>query len=167
MAIAPYVAEAIIREHKYRAIRGDVLLLGRQTMQFTPQHAGDMIKAVGLVPAALPDDDNVIDRRTWRAEGQTFIRDDAFFRLLGVAEMRALDHSGYEGAEIIHDLNRPIPADLENTADFILDRSTLDNLFSPRRRSRVSVYAVDPTARRGRAFRPLAVAGVMVFQRKV
>src|ERR1700691_6486990 len=131
VGIAPYVAEAIIREHKYRAIRGDVLLLGRQTMQFSPQHAADMIKAVGLVPAALSDDDSVIDRRTWKAEGQRFIRDDAFFRLLGVPAIRALDHSGYEGAEIIHDLNRPIPAHLENTADFILDGSTLDNLFSP------------------------------------
>jgi SAM-dependent methyltransferase len=223
MAIAPYVAEAIIREHKYRAIRGDVLLLGRQTMQFTPQHAGDMIKAVGLVPAALPDDDSVIDRQTWRAEGQKFIRDDAFFRLLGVPEIRALDHSGYEGAEIIHDLNRPIPAHLENTADFILDGSTLDNLFSPATaiqsvarmlrpggrflsvnmqsfhsdsysltnpywfldfftvngfadcrvyatthgdRGELNVYAVDPTARRDRAFRPLEVTGLMVFAEK-
>lgn len=131
MGIAPYVAEAIIREHKYRPIRGDVLLLGRQTMQFSPQHAADMVRAAGLVPAALPDDDSVIDRQTWEAEGQTYIRDDAFFRLLGVPAIRALDHSDYEGAEIIHDLNTPIPAYLENTADFILDGSTLDNLFSP------------------------------------
>jgi hypothetical protein len=131
MGIAPYVAEAVIREHKYRAIRGDVLLLGRQTMQFSPQHAADMIKAVGLVPAALLDDESVIDRRTWKAEGQRYISDDAFFRLLGVPTIRALDHSGYEGAEIIHDLNKPIPSHMENSADFILDGSTLDNLFSP------------------------------------
>jgi hypothetical protein len=219
----PHVAEAIIREHKYRAIRGDVLLLGRQTMQFTPQYAADMIKAVGLVPATLPDDDSVIDGQTWRAEGQRFIRDDAFFRLFAVPEIRALDHSGYEGAEFIHDLNRPIPAHLENTSDFILDGSTLDNLFSPSTaiqsvarmlrpggrflsvnmqsfhsdtyslvnpywfldfftvndfadcrvyatthgdRGELNVYAVDPTARRDRAFRPLEVTGVMVFAEK-
>jgi hypothetical protein len=223
MAIAPYVAEAIIREHKYRAIRGEVLLLGRQTMQFTPQHASDMIKAAGLVPTALPDGDCILDRQTWRAEGQKFIRDDTFFGLLGVPELRALDHSGYEGAEIIHDLNRPIPAHLENTADFILDGSTLDNLFSPSTaiqsvarmlrpggrflsvnmqsfhsdsysltnpywfldfftvngfadcrvyatthgdRGELNVYAVDPTARRDRAFRPLEVTGLMVFAEK-
>jgi hypothetical protein len=223
MAIAPYVAEAIIREHKYRAIRGDVLLLGRQTMQFSPQHAADMVRAVGLVPAELPDDDSVIDRQTWRSEGQRFIRDDAFFRLLGVPATRALDHSGYEGADIIHDLNRPIPDRLENTADFILDGSTLDNLFSPSTAihsvarmlrpggrflsvnmqsfhsdsysltnpywyldfftvngfadcrvyatthgdaGELNVYAVDATARRDRAFRPLDVTGVLVFTEK-
>ena len=134
------------------------------------------------------------------------------------------DHSGYEGAEIIHDLNRPIPAHLENTADFILDGSTLDNLFSPsiaiqsiarmlragrrlsfrqhaklplrlvfadksllvprffhcerfrrlprlcddpwRSQATLNVYAVDPTARRDRAFRPLEVTGLMVFAEK-
>ena len=223
MAIAPYVAEAIIREHKYRAIRGDVLLLGRQTMQFSPHHAADMIRAEGLVPAELPDDDSVIDRQTWRGEGQKFIRDDAFFRLLGVPAICAMDHSGYEGAEIIHDLNRPVAARLENTADFILDGSTLDNLFSPSTAiqniarmlrpggrlvsvnmqsfhsdsysltnpywfldfftvngfadcrvyatthgdaGELNVYAVDPTARRDRAFRPLEVTGVLVFAEK-
>jgi hypothetical protein len=223
MGIAPYVAEAIVREHKYRAIRGDVMLLGRQTMQYSPQYAVDMIKAVGLVPAGLPDDESVIDRQTSRAEGQRFIRDDAFFRLLGVPEIRALDHNDYEGAEIIHDLNRPIPTHLENTVDFILDGSTLDNLFSPAtaiqsvarmlrpagrflsvnsqsfhtdeysltnpywfldffsvnrfadcrvyvtthgNAGELNVYAVDPTARRDRAFRPVGVAGVVVFAEK-
>ena len=223
VGIAPYVAEAIIREHKYRAIRGDVLLLGRQTMQFSPQHAADMIKAVGLVPAVLSDDDSVIDRRTWKAEGQRYIRDDAFFRLLGVPAISAVDHSRYEGAEIIHDLNKPIPSDMENSADFILDGSTLDNLFSPATAiqsvarmlrpggrflsvnsqsfdsdsysltnpywfldffivnrftdcrvyatshgngGELNVYAVDPTARRDRAFRPLEVSGVMVSAEK-
>jgi hypothetical protein len=182
-----------------------------------------MVRAVGLVPAALPDDDSVIDRQTWRSEGYKFIRDDAFFRLLGVPAIRALDHSGYEGAEIIHDLNRPIPDHLENTADFILDGSTLDNLFSPSTAiqsvarmlrpggrflsvnmqsfhsdsysltnpywyldfftvngfadcrvyvtthgdaGELNVYAVDATARRDRAFRPLEVTGVMVFAEK-
>jgi SAM-dependent methyltransferase len=131
MGIAPYVAEAIIREHKYRAIRGDVLLLGRQTMQFSPEHAAEMIRAAGLVPGALSDEDSVVDRQTWRAEGQTYIRDDAFFRLLGVSAIHALDHSDYEGAEIIHNLSRPITPNLENSADFILDGSTLDNVFDP------------------------------------
>ena len=39
--------------------------------------------------------------------------------------------TNYEGAEVIHDLNTPIPDKLIETADFILDGSTLDNLFNP------------------------------------
>jgi hypothetical protein len=39
--------------------------------------------------------------------------------------------SPYEGAEIIHDLNRPVPDKLKESADFIVDGSTLDNVFDP------------------------------------
>jgi SAM-dependent methyltransferase len=37
----------------------------------------------------------------------------------------------YEGAEIVHDLNHPVPDVLSGAADLIVDGSTLDNLFSP------------------------------------
>jgi len=50
MAIAP-VAEAIIPEHKYGRVRREVLLPGRQAMQFSPQRAADRIRAVGLIPS--------------------------------------------------------------------------------------------------------------------
>jgi hypothetical protein len=43
----------------------------------------------------------------------------------------ALDHSNYEGAEIIHNLTTPVPPELRKRADFILDGSPLDNVFDP------------------------------------
>lgn len=129
MGIAPYVAEAIIREHKFKSITGDVLLLGRQTMLFSPQDAVAMIRGQGIEPAPIPLDGSIIDRQTLAAQGHSYIRDDAFFRLLGVDKIRALDHTDYEGAEVIHDLNVPVPDRLEGIADFILDGSTLDNVW--------------------------------------
>jgi hypothetical protein len=129
MGIAAHLLEGIVREHKFRAITGDVLLLGRQTIQVSPKHAADIIRAEGLTPRDIPF--QKIDRRTRGSQGNHYIRDDAFFRLLGIEKIRALDHSPYEGAEIIHDLNRPIPDGLAAVADFILDGSTLDNIFSP------------------------------------
>lgn len=131
MGIAPYIAEAIVREHAYRPVRGEVLLLGRQTMMFTPDHARDMIRAAGAIPVALPEGEDLIDRRTDLARGRDWIRDDAFFRMLGADRVRAIDHTSYEGAEIVHDLNTPVPAALEGCADFIIDGSTLDNVFNP------------------------------------
>jgi hypothetical protein len=128
MAIAPHVAEGIVREHKYRPIVGDVLLLGRQTMQFTPEHACDMLRAEGLEAVETI---SAIDAQTRAGRGHGYITDSAFFQLLGAKSVRALDHADYEGAELVHDLNRPIPDSLAEAADFILDGSTLDNLFSP------------------------------------
>lgn len=129
MGIAPYVAEAIVREHKFRPIKGDVLLLGRQTMLFSPDEAVAMVRRLGIEP--MPLTEPVTDKQTLAAEGKNYIRDDAFFRLLGVDKVKALDHTNYEGAEIIHNLNVPLPEHLAGIADFILDGSTLDNLFSP------------------------------------
>jgi hypothetical protein len=51
--------------------------------------------------------------------------------LLGVPKVKALDHSDYEGAEVIHNLTKPLPPNLEGCADFIIDGSTLDNVFDP------------------------------------
>jgi hypothetical protein len=131
LGIAPYVAEAIVREHKHRPIHGDVILLGRQTMMFTPDHAQAMIRAAGATPLALPSDEDPIDHVTELARGKGWIRDDAFFHMLGADRVRAIDHTRYEGADIVHDLNKPIPSPLEGIADFIVDGSTLDNVFSP------------------------------------
>ena len=131
MGIAPYVAETIIREHKKRPITGTVLLLGRQTMFFSPDAAIAMIRGLGVTPTETDAAKIEIDQQTLRSGEGPFILDEAFFRLLGVASVRALDYSAYEGADIIHDLGDPIPKHLENFADFILDGSTLDNMFNP------------------------------------
>jgi hypothetical protein len=131
MGIAPYLAEAIIREHKHRPIVGDVLLLGRQSMLFSLEHARDMLRAESIEPVNVRGGPNAVDRSTRASHGNQFIKDSVFFELLGARSTKALDHSAYEGAEIIHDLNTPVPVDLESSADFILDGSTLDNLFNP------------------------------------
>ena len=57
--------------------------------------------------------------------------DAAPFKLLGARSVKALDHSPYEGADVIHDFRYPVPSHLHGTADFILDGSTLDNVFTP------------------------------------
>jgi SAM-dependent methyltransferase len=127
MGIAPYIAEAILREHTYRPITGTVLTLGRQTMFFTPSAALAMMAGFGIPPApvAVETDKNT----NQRMDGG--ISDKSFFSLLGAARVLALDHSDYEGADLVHDLNTPIPPELRGIADFILDGSTLDNVFNP------------------------------------
>ncbi|HLI10770.1 MAG TPA: hypothetical protein VKY65_04145 [Alphaproteobacteria bacterium] len=131
MGIASYIAEAIIREHKFKPITGTVLLLGRQTMFFSPEKALALLRTHGIAVPDVRPEDIEIDRQTLQSGEGPFILDEAFFKLLGVPKIRALDYSAYEGADIIHDLNRPIPDQLEGFADFILDGSTLDNMFSP------------------------------------
>ena len=119
------LASLIIREHAWRPITGTVLLLGRQTMFFTPEYAMALVREAGL---PVPNVDFRADSST-RLSKESYISDEDFFRLLGVPTIRALDVSAYEGADIVHDLTTPIPPEMEGIADFILDGSTLDNVF--------------------------------------
>jgi hypothetical protein len=129
------LVDTLIRERVYRPLTGDILLIGRQTTYFTPADILSLLREHGVDVHGTTERDIEIDRNTLNrypglAEGD-LITDRALFRLLGAPRVRALDHSAYEGAEVIHDLTKPIPPELRNSADFIVDGSTLDNVFDP------------------------------------
>ena len=52
--------------------------------------------------------------------------------MLGLRSLRALDFSDYEGADLIHDLNRPIPDSLRDRFDLIIDAGTTEHVFDVR-----------------------------------
>lgn len=54
---------------------------------------------------------------------------DAFFKYLGAEEVESIDYSPFEGATYIHDLNDPVPPELENQFDFIFDGGTIEHIF--------------------------------------
>ena len=55
---------------------------------------------------------------------------DDFFRILGAREIVAIDASDYEGAQIVHDMNMPIPENLVASFDAVLDGGTLEHVFN-------------------------------------
>jgi SAM-dependent methyltransferase len=93
MSLFPAVIDLLHREHALRPITGDLVLIGRQTIECSDQ------------------------------------TDIEFFSSFCDAKFHALDVSDYEGADIIHDLNVPLPGHLCGIADFIFDGSCLDNIF--------------------------------------
>jgi hypothetical protein len=52
------------------------------------------------------------------------------FRYLGSQSVVSLDASSYEGAEIIHDLNTPVPNELLSRFDTIFDGGTIEHVFN-------------------------------------
>ncbi len=54
---------------------------------------------------------------------------EAFFRLLGAQTIDSMDASAFEGASIVHDLNRPIDASLHERFSMIFDGGTLEHIF--------------------------------------
>jgi len=103
---------------------GPVLTLGRQSLWVSPE------RLIGLLGAVFPRADEP-SRQQWR---ETLTpaprRFEAFLRLLGASTIEAADASGYEGAELIHDFNHPLPAVWEQRYDWVLDGGTLEHVFN-------------------------------------
>lgn len=129
MGLLPQLGQFIIREHVFKNITGQLLTVGRQTIHITPDQLKIFLEQQGL-PAPAPDK-VTIDTSTTNATMSTFVDDTTFFGSFSNAELHSLDHSDFEGADIVWDLNQTIPAYLESRFDFIYNGSVLDNVWDP------------------------------------
>ena len=95
-------------------------MLGRHTFKIQTQFAKDY-------EASLKR--NGIEGRRF-----DYLQDDAYcetlMEKLGFGPMEAMDFSGFEGATILHDLNKPPAPELENQFDFIFDGGTIEHVFN-------------------------------------
>jgi hypothetical protein len=53
-----------------------------------------------------------------------------FERVLGATSVTILDNSDYEGAALIHDLNKQFPIDVHQQFDSVIDGGTLEHVFN-------------------------------------
>ena len=65
----------------------------------------------------------------WRF--RNFMHQETFFRMFGFPpeNIHTLDQDAYEGAEIIHDMNLPIPKQLKESYDLVIDTGTIEHVF--------------------------------------
>lgn len=95
----------------------DTLTIGRMGMAVPEAELAAIAGAVGLDPAIGRDlaSDRFADR---------------FFRLvLGAKTLRSIDNSAYQDASIIHDMNRPVPAELHESCDVLYDGGAMEHIF--------------------------------------
>lgn len=98
----------------------ETLTIGRQRMMLSERQAAQAFARFRL---PLADD----DRQALGEVGDPF--SDRLFRLLGAKQIDALDFSDYEGANILHDLNRPLPAGRGGKHSAVFDGGTIEHVF--------------------------------------
>jgi SAM-dependent methyltransferase len=54
---------------------------------------------------------------------------EPLLRLLGASEVCSVDASAFEGASLVHDMNRPIPESLACTFTAVIDGGSLEHIF--------------------------------------
>jgi SAM-dependent methyltransferase len=111
-------ALAIAALRRAGVVRRDMLCLGRPELFMNEAELGHVVARAG----------GTADRQAVKSAAA-----DAFaeplLKLLGFDHIRSLDASDYEGAEIIHDLNQPLPEALTGATDFLYDGGTMEHVF--------------------------------------
>jgi hypothetical protein len=128
MAITSHLAGIILAEHKHKPIEKKILLIGRQSVFLTVAKAKSLVSDAGIF--LNKNRCEKCDSET-RDRNDKFIEDKSFFSLFTDASVDVMDVSEYEGANIIHDLQKPIGREYYNQYDFIYNGSCLDNIFDP------------------------------------
>jgi SAM-dependent methyltransferase len=134
MGLAKPALRLIGREHLRKPFRDPVLTLGRQNVYATLPEVLALLRSEHLEPSIIPQAEeagtNISD---WiGAHYKGAVSDVAFFKLLGLTDIRALDYSDFEGAEIVHDLNKPPTEELKGQFDLIVDSGTIEHVFDIR-----------------------------------
>ena len=112
MGIDRDVAKFLLSAREQRVNFKKSLMLGNQSFQFFKYdytHLADVFKLDNFTRVKTATD---------------------FLQFLGAEEIAAMDFSDYEGAEIIHDLNKPVGDELKEKFTFVLDGGTTEHIFN-------------------------------------
>jgi SAM-dependent methyltransferase len=116
MAIDTATAQFLVAAKRAGVAFDRTLTLGRQHLH-VPQWLVDQITEEFEVAAPEADDDEA-----WRFA-------DPLLRMLGAGVIDAIDASDFEGATIVHDMNKPIDAQHHEQYDVVVDGGTLEHVF--------------------------------------
>ena len=96
--------------------------LGHQHMNVGPKTLLRLLHAEGIKP------DPATTQKLLASTPEQ--RSGPFFQALGCETLDVLDMSGYEGANLLWDMNQPVPEDWKAKYDVVLDGGTLEHVFN-------------------------------------
>ncbi len=111
-------ATAILSLKRSGAANTEIVCLGRPELFLSKRQATTLADAFQQNWDAPTLDAVLADRHA-----------EPFLTASGFTDIRSLDASGYEGAALIHDLNKPLPTELYGITDFVYDGGTIEHVF--------------------------------------
>jgi hypothetical protein len=102
----------------------ETVMIGRQAIAVGPRDLARILTAHGLLNGASARRDFLerLGQSEWHAE--------PLFQRLGASELHSIDVSDWEGADILWDLNQPIPSELESRFTVLFDGGSLEHIFN-------------------------------------
>lgn len=111
-------ATAILSLKRSGVAKNEIVCLGRPELFLSKRQAAKLSKAFQTGWSAATLDAVLADRHA-----------EPFLAAAGFTNIRSLDASSYEGAALIHDLNKPLPPELCDITDFVYDGGTIEHVF--------------------------------------
>jgi hypothetical protein len=96
---------------------GEVLTIGRQDLNVFPAKMVQLLETHGFPADAFRGEDPVLYA-------------EPCFVSMGARKVDSMDVSSFEQATVLHDLNRPIGAELRQRYDVVYDGGTLEHIFN-------------------------------------
>jgi hypothetical protein len=128
MGILLNTACTLLLEHMRRPFQGSMLVLGKQDVYLSWESLQYIAMKMGAILKCLPENEIELSRKIWHIPNK-YITDTTFFKALGFSEVVSMDCSGYEGAELIQDLNHIVPEKYFEGYDAIFDGGTCEHIF--------------------------------------
>jgi hypothetical protein len=115
MGIIYRQARMLLDAHRAGVAMHRFLMIGRQSLLLHPSE----LRAIRAVfPGALAD-------YQWGEYSERFFKE-----CLGASEVNTLDYSPYEGADLLYDLNHPVPPELKGRFDVVVEAGSLEHIFN-------------------------------------
>lgn len=113
--------KALLRARNSGVSFESVLIVGRQSLFLHPSE----VKVLKKEAAALGRPSSSLAGFAFGDYADEFLRE-----FVGMQSLTVLDNSDYEGADLIHDLNRPVAQHLWNSFDVVIDAGSLEHIFN-------------------------------------
>jgi hypothetical protein len=123
MGVTLPAAEFLLRARKQGLELGRAVTVGRQWLMVSPFETEKLLRKSGLWPG--------LSREQFLEQIATIPSYlDPLLKMLGATSVSALDISAFEGATLLHDLNKPIPDEWKSQYDFLFDGGSLEHIFN-------------------------------------
>lgn len=98
-----------------------VLMIGRQSLTITPNEVRKLLR---------PPMDQKLKQDILSLRLGSDVYAEELFYVLGAENVESMDVTSYEGATITHDLNLPVPEQLKEKFDVVIDGGSLEHIFN-------------------------------------
>jgi SAM-dependent methyltransferase len=139
MGITREAAEIIMHCNSEKPITGEFCCIGKQSVTMNKNEIEKIFQYYfECEQYQIEWDHDHLTRNPLAADSE--MTDKSFIKSIFLSDKRnrisyinynCIDVSDYEGANIIHDMNKPVKRELYSKFDFIYDGSCIDNVFDP------------------------------------